>query len=121
MCRRAPVMSTLDVKLSSEKAAPEQSSDGVTSQITMRRIAAGIRDYLVGAPRWYRYRIIQPRTIVVLGMHRSGTSWLARVVNLCGASLGGAVAGPNPWNQTGHWESFEGLAINDLILSLSGG
>jgi hypothetical protein len=43
------------------------------------------------------------------------------MVNLCGASLGGAVAGANPWNESGHWESLEGLAINDLMLRLSHG
>jgi len=54
-------------------------------------------------------------------MHRSGTSWLTRVVHLSGASLGGAVAGPNPWNRSGHWEAVDGILINDLILSMSGG
>src|SRR5438132_6905958 len=87
----------------------------------MRRLAAGVRDCLLGLPRWSLYQMTRPRTIVILGMHRSGTSSLARMVNLCGASLGGPVAGANDWNQTGHWESVEGLAINDLILHLSGG
>jgi hypothetical protein len=105
----------------SESTAPEAATEESKSPLTLHRVTTGIRDCLFGLPAWSRYRWTKPKTILVLGMHRSGTSWLTRVVNLCGASLGGAVAGPNPWNQTGHWESLEGILVNDLILSSSGG
>jgi hypothetical protein len=42
-------------------------------------------------------------------------------VNLCGASLGGSIIAANASNKRGHWESDEGLAINDLLLRYSGG
>jgi O-antigen/teichoic acid export membrane protein len=86
-----------------------------------RRCAAGVRDAATALPSWSRYRLHRPATIVVLGMHRSGTSTITRMVNLCGASLGGPTAGANAWNLAGHWESLEGLAINDLILRFSKG
>jgi hypothetical protein len=110
-----------DLNASSERVHPHADGEEQNTAVTTRRVAAGIRDCFLGLPSWSRYRLTKPRTILVLGMHRSGTSWLARVVNLCGASLGGAVAGPNAWNQSGHWESVEGILINDLILQLSGG
>src|SRR5262245_16392907 len=87
----------------------------IERRFSLRRLGGGVRDCLLGLPPWCLYEIRGTRTILVLGMHRSGTSSLARMINLCGASLGGAVAGANDWNQTGHWESIEGLAINDLI------
>src|SRR5262245_453705 len=87
----------------------------------LRRFAAAVRDGVVGTPGWIRYCLKQPITIVVLGMHRSGTSCITRMVNLCGAGLGGTTAGANAWNQAGHWESDEGLELNELILRYSGG
>jgi hypothetical protein len=86
-----------------------------------RRCAAGVRDAAIALPGWSRYRLNPPTTIVVLGMHRSGTSTITRMVNLCGASLGGPTAAANAWNMAGHWESLEGLAINELILRFSKG
>ncbi|MDA8185938.1 MAG: sulfotransferase [Actinomycetota bacterium] len=59
--------------------------------------------------------------IVVLGMHRSGTSVVTRVLNLLGARLGPEsdfVHGPgNP----DHWESQSLVACNDEILLRFGG
>jgi len=45
-----------------------------------------------------------PAVVVVLGMHRSGTSALTRVLNLLGVELGTELLPPNPDNQTGFWE-----------------
>lgn len=42
--------------------------------------------------------------ILILGMHRSGTSALARVISLLGASLPNHVLGGGPGNEKGHWE-----------------
>jgi hypothetical protein len=88
---------------------------------TLRRYAAATTDWLLGFPRWCRYRARQPQTFIVLGMHRSGTSCITRIINLAGLSLGGPVAGANPSNPAGHWESLEGMAVNDLILQVNGG
>lgn len=60
--------------------------------------------------------------IVVLGMHRSGTSSVTRVLNLLGASLGAdddlMHAADNP---RGHWESTELVDANDRVLAAHGG
>ena len=62
-----------------------------------------------------------PRTaIVVLGMHRSGTSALARVVNLLGAALPSALLPPAPGNEKGHWEPAKVAALHDEILASVG-
>jgi len=59
--------------------------------------------------------------ILVLGMHRSGTSALTRVISLLGADLPSnlmpAVAGNN---ETGFWESLDAYALNDDILASAG-
>jgi len=58
----------------------------------------------------------RPCCILVLGMHRSGTSALTRVLNLLGCALPGELLGANPSNPTGHWESRRALEIDDALL-----
>lgn len=64
------------------------------------------------------------RAVYIVGMHRSGTSAVTRLVNLMGVPLSdpsdllGAVESSNP---TGHWESLALLEINDRILTTLGG
>lgn len=63
-----------------------------------------------------------PEGIVVLGMHRSGTSSVTRVLNLLGARLGAdgdLVSGAD--NPDGHWESTTLVHVNDGILAAAGG
>jgi hypothetical protein len=59
---------------------------------------------------------------MVVGMHRSGTSAVTRVVNLLGVPLGRAddiyTAKDNP---SGHWESRQLCALNNVILNVFGG
>ncbi|MCI2395572.1 glycoside hydrolase family 99-like domain-containing protein [Aliiroseovarius sediminis] len=45
-----------------------------------------------------------PVCLLVLGMHRSGTSMLARVLNFAGYSLSKELVGATASNQFGHWE-----------------
>lgn len=65
--------------------------------------------------------------IVILGMHRSGTSFLVRTLNLAGLWLGGdnqlyTIEGrAKIGNPKGNYENKEGIAINDAILARSGG
>lgn len=63
-----------------------------------------------------------PAGIVVLGMHRSGTSAITRAINLLGFNLGRADdlyrAHDNP---AGHWESTALIQCNDRILTAFGG
>lgn len=61
--------------------------------------------------------------VLVVGMHRSGTSAAARVVNLLGfyAGTDGDLMPAGPDNPAGYWESRTLAAFNDqLLLSLGG-
>jgi len=49
---------------------------------------------------------VEKRTcILVLGMHRSGTSALTKLLNIAGAALPQNLLGPGNGNEVGHWES----------------
>lgn len=56
--------------------------------------------------------------VIVLGMHRSGTSVLARILNLMGIYLGpeGMGTGANPENPKGFWERRDVRLLNDAVL-----
>ena len=55
--------------------------------------------------------------LFILGMHRSGTSALTRLVNLCGVSLGTKLLPPQEDNITGFWEHEEFKEVHDQILT----
>jgi hypothetical protein len=55
--------------------------------------------------------------VLVLGMHRSGTSALTRMLNLLGCDLPKTLIGAGRYNETGHWESLEICKLNDRILA----
>ncbi|MDE0191918.1 MAG: hypothetical protein OXQ90_11225 [Gammaproteobacteria bacterium] len=56
--------------------------------------------------------------IIVLGMHRSGTSAVARLLNLMGAYFGGEniSTGASAENEKGFWERLDVRALNDSML-----
>lgn len=60
----------------------------------------------------------KPNVICILGMHRSGTSMVARILNICGLELGKpedmilSIDG----NEKGHWENEKFKNINDEII-----
>jgi SAM-dependent methyltransferase len=57
------------------------------------------------------------RALVVLGMHRSGTSAAARVLSLLGARLPTNLLAPEAdQNPSGFWESEDIIAFNDEVL-----
>ena len=58
--------------------------------------------------------------VLVLGMHRSGTSALARVLNLLGCDLPKTLMEAHSSNETGHWESVEIMNLNNEILGSAG-
>ncbi|MBV4461730.1 glycosyltransferase [Pseudomonas sp. SWRI79] len=60
------------------------------------------------------------KIIIVLGMHRSGTSALTRGLSTLGVALGDALHPPGPDNPTGFWEDSDVIAINNQILGLLG-
>src|SRR5262245_31393403 len=57
------------------------------------------------------------RCLVVLGVHRSGTSALTRVLSLLGAALPKHIMGASPGNETGHWEPERLVAYHDKLLA----
>jgi hypothetical protein len=59
----------------------------------------------------------QRTCIVVLGMHRSGTSALTRVLSLLGAALPEHLLGAAPSNATGHWEPLKLVVFHDELLA----
>lgn len=73
---------------------------------------------MLGPPEMHRQNIV-----CILGMHRSGTSLLTRILNLIGVYLGPEPDLPQPrdGNPTGHWELDEFMVLNDAILTALGG
>ena len=62
----------------------------------------------------------QKTALVVLGMHRSGTSALTRILSLLGADLPSTLLEPGDDNPTGFWESLKLMQIHDEILQSLG-
>ena len=63
---------------------------------------------------------MQRKAILVLGMHRSGTSAFTRMLNLLGCDLPQALMEGWEGNPKGHWESNAIRALNDDILASAG-
>lgn len=59
---------------------------------------------------------MKQKAILIVGMHRSGTSALTRVLNLLGADLGPDLLGAFPSNEKGHWESLRIIRAHEDIL-----
>ncbi|MFQ3683985.1 glycosyltransferase [Roseiflexus sp.] len=61
--------------------------------------------------------------VTVLGMHRSGTSLVSRILNLMGVYLGEQddLLQADKFNERGYWENINIVAINDEILKQLGG
>jgi hypothetical protein len=62
--------------------------------------------------------------VCILGMHRSGTSMITRLLNLCGLYLGReeAMLPPSPEdNPDGYWENQSITDLNEEILASLGG
>ena len=55
--------------------------------------------------------------IFILGMARSGTSALTKVLALCGGALPGSLKEANEANPKGFWEPLEAAKLNDGFLS----
>lgn len=58
--------------------------------------------------------------VLVLGMHRSGTSALTRLLNLHGAALGDELMPARCDNPTGFWEHSAAVAIHERLLAALG-
>lgn len=62
----------------------------------------------------------QRTAVVILGMHRSGTSALTKMVSLLGCDLPKTIMDASPTNETGHWESNRIMELNDRLLESAG-
>ena len=60
------------------------------------------------------------KVIVILGMHRSGTSAISRVMNLLGVDLGPNLLPAAPDNPLGFWEHKEIKEINEQLFCVLG-
>ena len=67
-----------------------------------------------------RTQVTEKIAILVVGMHRSGTSALARTISLLGARLPSDLVGPNEGNPHGHWEPQLIVDLNDKMLADAG-
>ncbi len=54
--------------------------------------------------------------LIVAGMHRSGTSAVARMINLLGADMARDIEPANAWNDLGYWEPKSVVALHDRML-----
>lgn len=60
------------------------------------------------------------QALLVLGMHRSGTSALTRVLSLLGADLPSRLLESRPDCVRGYWESADITGIHDRVLACAG-
>ena len=56
------------------------------------------------------------KAVLILGMHRSGTSAVTRVLNLLGVELGSHLMQPGKDNPSGFWEHQDVVAIHERLL-----
>ena len=62
----------------------------------------------------------RPVALFVLGLGRSGTSALTRVLSLCGAALPPGLLGATSENPRGYWEPRAAIHLNEAILRRHG-
>ena len=60
---------------------------------------------------------VSPVALLVLGMHRSGTSAFTRVLNLHGVALGENLMPAGPDNPSGFWEHADVVAVHERLLA----
>ncbi|GAG72835.1 unnamed protein product, partial [marine sediment metagenome] len=63
----------------------------------------------------------QSKTVIVLGMHRSGTSMVAGILNKLDINMGKKMIGKSASNPLGHFEDKDFFDLNNRILETSGG
>lgn len=60
------------------------------------------------------------RGLLVLGMHRSGTSLLARLLQQCGIDIGSRLLPGSIGNEHGHWEDAFAVELHERLLASLG-
>ncbi len=61
----------------------------------------------------------ETKLVVVLGMHRSGTSLMTSGLSSLGVDFGGELMGASPSNPKGHWEDNDIVSLNNRVLNNS--
>lgn len=61
------------------------------------------------------------KTFVVIGCHRSATSWVAKGLQETGVHVGDRLMGPGHGNVHGHFEDYDFVELNERILVRAGG
>lgn len=61
-----------------------------------------------------------PDIVFLVGMHRSGTSALTRVLSLCGGALPARLLPPDAGNPSGYWEPLGAVDLDDAYLRARG-
>ena len=61
------------------------------------------------------------KEVIILGMHRSGTSMIGGVLSKLGVDMGKELVGKSWSNPLGHFEDKEFLSLNNRILEAAGG
>ena len=61
-------------------------------------------------------KIAKPKIILVLGMHRSGTSLVAQLIAKWGAYMGEEIMEANEFNEDGYWEDMKLFRFHEKIL-----
>lgn len=74
------------------------------------------RETLPAAASQLREGTLSRDAIFVVGMGRSGSSALARVISLCGAALPLEIVPANYGNPAGYWEPARAIEINEAFL-----
>jgi len=64
---------------------------------------------------------IDSKTVVTLGMHRSGTSLIAGILSKIGVNMGKRMLGRTFSNPLGHFEDEDFFNLNEKILEFTGG
>lgn len=60
------------------------------------------------------------RPVIILGMHRSGTSAVTRLLNILGLELGPYLMQPSKDNEKGYWEHKDIVDLHDQVLAALG-
>jgi hypothetical protein len=92
-----------------KKKEPSVSRDNARNDVGREVSQAPIPASALAAPK----RVC----VLVLGMHRSGTSALTRVMSLLGAALPKHIVPPHSSNETGHWEPELLMRLNEQLLA----
>ncbi|ARS28388.1 sulfotransferase family protein [Sphingomonas sp. KC8] len=121
------VPENLDMASQAELLAPEYSGHikgehRVTTGLTKQTSATtGDTDATkVNAPGSHSGPTSGRIAVLVVAMHRSGTSALSRILNIVGCDISNNLMPDNEWNEKGYWESAKISELNEKILRCGG-